>query len=99
LGFSFKKCIFPGIKVRYQKEGTIQGVIAFSKDSYKKFHRLFEKIILKIHGKLEHKTDWTLDVNEHSSDYKARQASMIDSIMIKTKRNLSGYPLCPGLDK
>jgi hypothetical protein len=54
---------------------------------------------LKIHGKLEHKTDRTLHVNEHSSDYKARQASMIDSIQVKIKRNLAGYPLCPGLNK
>jgi hypothetical protein len=53
MNFSFKKCIYPGIIIR----DTEQGVVAYSKDSYKKFHRLYEKIILRVHGGLDHKTD------------------------------------------
>jgi hypothetical protein len=44
-GFSFKKCIYPGIKIRDSQ----YGVCAYSLDSYKKFSKLFENVILKIH--------------------------------------------------
>ena len=49
-GFSFKRCIYPGIKIR----DSDFGVCAYSKDSYFAFEQLFESIILKIHKKSDH---------------------------------------------
>ena len=49
-GFSFKSCIYPGIRIRDSE----YGVCAYSSDSYNAFSELFESMILKIHKKNDH---------------------------------------------
>jgi len=96
-GVSFKTCIFSGIK--NQDSGI--GVYAGSHDSYNTFSKLFDQVILNYHGhKIEdtHKTG--MDSSTLTNDELPEEdAAMIVSTRIRVGRNLSGYPLGPGVSK
>jgi hypothetical protein len=61
-GFSFKSCIYPGIRIRDSK----YGVCAYSSYSYEAFSELFESMILKIHKKNNHSIENSLKTGESS---------------------------------
>lgn len=74
---------------------------AGSHDSYKKFHKLFDKVIEDYHGHgpdSRHVSDMDADqlVN---ADFNDEESAMVNSTRIRVGRNLVGYPLGPGVTK
>ena len=96
-GVSFKTCIFSGIK---NLDSGI-GIYAGSHDSYLKFHKLFDQVILNYHQHppgAPHTSDMSSEgiVNAQLPD---EDAEMVLSTRIRVGRNLAGYPLGPGVSK
>jgi len=96
-GVSFKTCIFSGIK--NQDSGI--GVYAGSHNAYTCFNKLFDQVIEHYHQhgiEATHKTgmDSSILTNHELSE---EDAAMIVSTRIRVGRNLSGFPLGPGVSK
>ena len=96
-GVSFKTCIFSGVK---NLDSGI-GLYAGSHDSYTKFNKLFDKVILDYHGHKpedSHVSDMTADSLENA-DFSEEDSAMVNSTRIRVGRNLADYPLGPGVTK
>jgi len=94
---TFKTCIFSGVK---NLDSGI-GLYAGSHDSYTKFNKLFDAVVLDYHGhKVEdsHVSDMTSEGIENA-EFSEEDAAMIKSSRIRVGRNLDGYPLGPGITK
>ena len=94
---TFKTCIFSGVK---NLDSGI-GLYAGSHDSYTKFEKLFDAVILDYHGHKKedmHVSDMTSEGIENA-EFSEEDAAMIKSSRIRVGRNLDGYPLGPGITK
>lgn len=96
-GVSFKTCVFSGIK---NLDSGI-GLYAGSHSSYKKFNKLFDKVIEDYHGHSvydTHKTD--MDASSLvNATFTEQESRMVVSTRIRVGRNLADYPLGPGVTK
>jgi hypothetical protein len=96
-GVSFKTCIFSGIK---NLDSGI-GLYAGSHDSYLKFNKLFDKVILNYHQHAKgapHTSDMSAS-GLQNAELTPEESKMVVSTRIRVGRNLAGYPLGPGVTK
>ena len=96
-GVTFKTCVFSGVA---NLDSGI-GLYAGSHDSYTTFNKLFDKVIKEYHGHGvddKHKSDMSTDglTNPELAD---DEKDMIISTRIRVGRNLSDFPLGPGVTK
>ena len=96
-GVSFKTCVFSGVK---NLDSGI-GLYAGDHSSYRVFNKLFDKVIDEYHGhgpNAVHNSEMTAQgIVNH--EFSAEDGAMILSTRIRVGRNLSGYPLGPGISK
>lgn len=94
-GFSFKEAILSGS----QNTDSGIGVYAGSQDTYTKFADFFDPIIQDYHG--YKKTDNHVSDMDHNKVnaplFPEDEAKMIKSTRIRVGRNLSAFPLGPGI--
>ena len=96
-GVTFKTCIFSGVK---NLDSGI-GLYAGSHDAYKKFEKLFDKVIEEYHGHgkdASHTSEMTSE-GIQNAEFSEEDGAMIVSTRIRVGRNLAGYPLGPGVTK
>lgn len=94
-GFSFKQAIISGC----QNVDSGIGVYAGSEDSYVKFADFFDLIVEDYHKHKKadkHVSDMTVD-KLVAPPFPEADAKMIKSTRIRVGRNLSGFPLGPGI--
>ena len=94
-GVSFKTCIFSGCK---NVDSGI-GVYAGSEQSYTAFKDFFDRIIQEYHGHGpddRHVSDMDTS-NLNTPPFSEEGAALIKSTRIRVGRNLSAYPLGPGI--
>lgn len=95
-GVSFKVCVFSGVA---NLDSGI-GLYAGSHDSYRKFNKLFDKVIWEYHGHApDAKHVSCMDATGLKNADFGEDASMIVSTRIRVGRNLADYPLGPGVTK
>jgi hypothetical protein len=96
-GVTFKTMIFSGIK--NQDSGI--GLYAGSHGSYTTFNKLFDKVIEEYHGHgVDAKHVSNMDANGlENADFSEADAAMVNSTRIRVGRNLTGYPLGPGVSR
>lgn len=97
-GVTFKTCVFSGVK---NLDSGI-GLYAGSQDSYDKFSKLFEAVILDYHKGYTKETGHKSDMSSEglvNGEFSEEDAAMINSTRIRVGRNLKGYPLGPGVSK
>lgn len=96
-GVPFRLCVFSGIK----NQDAGMGIYAGSKDSYKQFKELFDRVIEEYHAyppNGHHTTDMTYaGLKRH--ELPANEVSMINSVRVRILRNFENYPMCIGLSK
>ena len=74
---------------------------AGSHDAYKKFNKLFDKVVKEYHG---HDVDakHTSDMNAEgltNADFSEEDSAMVNSTRLRVGRTLADYPLGPGVTK
>ena len=94
-GVSFKTCIFSGCK---NLDSGI-GVYAGSEDSYMAFKEFFDRIIMEYHGHAPFDNHVSnMNASElNCPPFTAEGAALIKSTRIRVGRNLSNFPLGPGI--
>ena len=96
-GVTFKTCIFSGVK---NLDSGI-GLYAGSHNSYVKFNKLFDEVIMNYHQHAPgaiHTSDMTSE-GITNAEFSEEDSAMVVSTRIRVGRNLDGYPLGPGVTK
>jgi hypothetical protein len=97
-GVTFKTCVFSGIK---NLDSGI-GLYAGCQESYDRWNKLFDAVILDYHKGFTKETGHKSDMSSEglvNVEFSEEDAAMINSTRIRVGRNLKGYPLGPGVSK